>query len=148
MAELREHALVLYRASATADATLKSLSAREARMTVVVLAREEAPRNGCCDTRAVLWNRICRDLAREDLSRAVDAIGGRKRVEFQVLGAPASDPTGAIAREAVRCGADEIILADPRGSGLGRMERRRLRRLSLDNLKSAGSPQATTPGGV
>jgi len=130
MAEPRAHALVLYRASATADAALRSLSEREARMTVVVLAREEMQRKGCCDTRSVLWNRICRDLAREDLSRAADAVGGRRRVAFQILGAPASDPAGAIAREAIRCGADEIILADPRGCGLGRIERRRLRRRS------------------
>jgi hypothetical protein len=130
MGDLREHALVLYRASATADAALESLSERDARMTVVVLAREETPRTGCCDTRSVLWNGICRDLAREDLSRAADAVGDRGRVEFQVLGAPASDPAGAIASEAVRCGADEIILADPRRSGLGRIERRRLRRRS------------------
>lgn len=130
MAEPREHALVLYRASATADAALKSLSEREACMTVVVLAREEMPRNGCCDTRSVLWNGICRDLAREDLSRAADAVGDRTRVEFQLLGAPASDPASAIASEAARRGADEIILADPRRSGLGRIERRRLRRRS------------------
>lgn len=130
MAEPREHALVLYRASATADAALEFLSEREARMTVVVLAREETRRHGCCDTRSVLWNRISRDLAREDLSRAADALGDNERVEFRVLGAPASDPAGAIASEAARCGADEIILADPRGSGLGRIERRRLRRRS------------------
>jgi hypothetical protein len=130
MAEPRAHALVLYRASAIADAALEFLSEREARMTVVVLAREETQRNGCCDTRSVLWNRICRDLAREDLSRAADALGDHERVEFRVLGAPASDPAGAIASEAARRGADEIILADPRGSGLGRIERRRLRRRS------------------
>ena len=39
MAEPREHALVLYRTSATADAALEFLSEREARITVVVLAR-------------------------------------------------------------------------------------------------------------
>jgi len=130
MADPREHALVLYRASATADAALQSLSESEARMTVVVLAREETQRKGCCDTRSVLWNRICRDLAREDLSRAAHAVSDRSRVEFQVLGAPASDPASAIASEAARCGADEIILADPRASGLGRIERRRLKRRS------------------
>ena len=130
MADPREHALVLYRASATADAALQSLSESDARMTVVVLAREETQRKGCCDTRSVLWNRICRDLAREDLSRAAHAVSDRSRVEFQVLGAPASDPASAIASEAARCGADEIILADPRASGLGRIERRRLKRRS------------------
>ena len=130
MAEPPEHALVLYRASATADAAVQSLSEREARMTVVVLAREETKRNGSCDTRSVLWNRICRDLAREDLARAAHAVSDRSRVEFRVLGAPGSDPASAIAGEAARCGADEIILADPRASGLGRIERRRLKRCS------------------
>jgi hypothetical protein len=130
MADPREHALVLYRASATADAALQSLSERGARMTVVVLARAETQRKGCCDTRSVLWNRICRELAREDLSRAAHAVSDRSWVEFQVLGAPASDPASALASEAARCGADEIILADPRASGLGRIERRRLKRRS------------------
>lgn len=130
MADPAEHALVLYRAGAGADAALQSLRQRVARLTVVVLAREESQRNGCCDTRSVLWNRICRELAHEDLAHAADALDDHDGVEFRVLVAPASDPVGAIEHEAVRCGAGEIVLADPRASGLGRLERRRLRRES------------------
>ena len=99
-------------------------------MTVLVLARQEAPRNGCCDTRSVLWNEVCRELATEHLSRASRAAGNQARVEFEVLTAPDRKVVDAIAREAVARGADEIVLADPRGSGLGGRERRRLRRRS------------------
>ena len=57
---------------------------------------------------------------------AVQAFDGREGVAFHVLLAPDSEVVEAIAREAVERGADEIVLADPRGSGLGRLERRRL----------------------
>ena len=61
------HTLVLYRPSARADVTLRSLCqrAREGatRVTVVVLARQEAQQKGCCDTRSVLWNDLSRQLA-------------------------------------------------------------------------------------
>jgi hypothetical protein len=99
-------------------------------VTVVVLAREEDARNGCCDTRSVLWNRVCRDLATEDLSRAARAVGGYRGFEFGVLTAPSGKVADSVARQAVARGADEIVLADPRGSGLGRLELRRLRRSS------------------
>ena len=98
------------------------------RVTVVVLARQEFPRSGCCDTRSVLWNEVCRDLANEDLSRASGAVGDQTGVEFDVLAAPARKVVDAIEREALARGADEIVLA--RGSGLGGLERRRLRRRS------------------
>jgi hypothetical protein len=47
-----------------------------------------------------------------------------------VLVAPVRDVVGRLTREALARGADEIVVADPRGSGLGRLERRRLRRVS------------------
>jgi hypothetical protein len=128
------HTLVLYRSSDRADAGLRSACQRArdgaSRVTVVALARQEDPRNGCCDTRSVLWNRVCRELANEDLSRASRAVGNQAGVEFEVLEAPARNVVDAITREALTRGADEIVLADPRGSGLGGFERRRLRRLS------------------
>ena len=99
-------------------------------MTVVVLAREEKARNGCCDTRSVLWNRLCRDLATEDLSRAARAVATKAGVEFGILTAPNGKVADSIAREAVARDVDEIVLADPRSSGLGRLELRRLRRTS------------------
>jgi hypothetical protein len=130
VAEQTEHALVLYRAGRRADAVLRSVRERKALMTVVVLAREENPGNRCCDTRSVLWNRICRELAHEDLSRAASAFDDHAGVAFDVLVTRASDVLGAIEREAFRRGASEIVLADPRASGLGGLERRRLRRRS------------------
>jgi hypothetical protein len=60
-------------------------------------------------------------------------------VEFEVLAAPDRKVVDAIAREALTRGADEIVLADPRGSGLGRLERRRLRRRSTIPV-SASAP--------
>lgn len=125
-----QHVLVLYRSSDRADAKLRSISERGSRVTVVALARQESPRSGCCDTRSVLWNGVCRDLAHEDLARAWRVIGDRAAVDFHVLVTPAHDAVGALVTEALARGADEIVLADPRGSGLGRLERRRLRRRS------------------
>ena len=122
-----EHALVLYRSSERADTRLRAVCERTSRMTVVVLARHEAEQGGCCDTRSTLWNRLCRDLASEDLSKAQLAVADPKGVEFHVLVAPDADAPAALAREAVERRADEIIIA---GSGLGRLELRRLRRSS------------------
>jgi hypothetical protein len=51
-------------------------------------------------------------------------------VEFDVLVAPVRGAADAVAHEAVARGADEIVYADPRASGLGLLERRRLRRRS------------------
>ena len=126
------HTLVLYRSSDRADSALQAVCqhAREraSRVTVVVLARQEDPRSGCCDTRSVLWNQVCRDLANEDLARASRAVENQAGVHFVVLEAPDRKVVDAIAQEAFTRGADEIVLADPRASGLGRLEQRRLRR--------------------
>ena len=75
-------------------------------------------------------NKVCRDLANEDLSRASRAVGNQAGVEFEVLAAPDRKVVDAIAREAAARGADEIVLADSRRSGLGGLELRRLRRRS------------------
>ena len=113
------HTLVLYRSGDRADSVLRAVCqrAREgaSRVTVVALARQEDPRNGCCDTHR---------------SRASRAVGDRAGVEFDVLAVPDRSVADAIGREALARGADEIVLADPRGSGLGGLERRRLRRRS------------------
>jgi len=131
----RSHTLVLYRASKRADAGLRSVCRRArdqaSRVTIVVLARQEPTENGCCDIRSVLWNDVCRDLANEDLSKASRAVGNQAGVEFEVLAALDRKVVDAVAHAAVARGADEIVLADPRGSGLGRLERRRLRRRSV-----------------
>jgi hypothetical protein len=128
------HTLVLYRASKRANVVLRDLclAARErgSRVTVLALARQERSSSGCCDTRSVLWNRICRDLAREELTRAAQALEGQAEVDFDVLVAPGRGLVAALTAEASTRGADEIVLADPRASGLGRRERRLLRRRS------------------
>jgi hypothetical protein len=51
-------------------------------------------------------------------------------VDFDMLVAPSRGAVDTLAGEALARGADEIVLADPRSSGLGRIERRRLRRRS------------------
>lgn len=99
-------------------------------MTVVALAPVEDASRGCCDTRSVLWNRVCNDMAREALSRAAQAVDHDPAVQLRLLVAPAGRADEALAGEAIAQGADEIVLADPRGSGLGRRELRRLRRAS------------------
>jgi hypothetical protein len=128
------HSLVLYRPSARADDTLRRLclAAREQgrRVTVLALAPEERPPRGCCDTRSVLWNRICRQLAGEHLTRAAQLLDRHPGVDFGVLGARVGRADEGLAGEALARGADEIVLADPRESGLGRLELRRLRRRS------------------
>jgi nucleotide-binding universal stress UspA family protein len=129
-----QHTLVLYRSSRRADEALRDLcraaDERGTRVTVLALALEERPSRGCCDTRSVLWNSVCRELAREDLARAAKALDDEAAVEFDVLVAPGRRVVSALAAEAVERGADEIVLADPPRSGLGRLERRRLRRRS------------------
>ena len=125
-----EHVLVLYRSSDRADAALRSLCERASRVTVLVLARQEPEQSGCCDTRSVLWNGICRDLAREQVARAMAATDQRPTVEYDLLVAPQRDAVRALAGEALARDADEIVLADRRGSGLGPLERRLLRRIS------------------
>ncbi len=128
------HTLVVYRPSARADETLEDLctTAREdgGRVTVLALAAEERAANGCCDTRSVLWNGVCRDFARDHLVRAARVMGPHADVDFGVLPARVGHAVETLAREATARGADEIVLADPRACGLTRFERRRLRRSS------------------
>jgi hypothetical protein len=122
------HTLVVYGASERADATVGRLARTAAergdRVTVVALTAQEPVARQCCDTRSVLWNEICTDLARADLERAARAAGGP--VDCEVLYFPGRRAADAVAGEALARGADEIVLA----GGLGRLARRRLRRLS------------------
>jgi hypothetical protein len=130
----RAHALVLYRPSERADAALRGIcdASREAgsRVTVLALVAEERPSSRCCDTRSVLWNEVCRDMARDDLARAALALDPHEDVAFDLLVARGRGAVEALAAEALARGADEIVLVDPPSSGLGPLERRRLRRRS------------------
>ena len=128
------HPLVLYRPSARADDALRRLCqaarGRGGRVTVLALAVEERPSSRCCDTRSLLWNRICGDMAREDLARAARVVDRHPDVDFGVIVARGGRAAEALADEALARGADQIILADARKSRLGALERRRLRRTS------------------
>jgi hypothetical protein len=128
------HTIVVYRPSSRADDALRRLclAAREhgGRITVLCLAAEEPVSSGCCDTRSVLWNQVCRDFAREYLARATQVVGAHADVEFGVLGTRPGRAVEGLEREASARGADEIVLADPRSCGLGWFERRRLRRVA------------------
>ena len=128
------HTLVVYRAGERADATLAELAraarATEGRLTVVALAPQEEIRRGCCDTRSVMWNAVRRELALEDLARARLTLGGVRNVDLEVVEHAGRRSVNAVVGEAERRGASEIVVADPARCGLGRRERRRLRRSS------------------
>jgi hypothetical protein len=127
----QRHTVVIYRASERADAMLAELAQRAAdgadRLTVLVLAVEEPTSKGCCDTRSVLWNEVQRRFAQDELARARIAANGCARVEFAVVTHNGRRAASVVADEARRRGADEIVLADSRSSGLTRRQRRRLR---------------------
>ena len=100
---------------------------RGGRLSVVKLVAQEAEQRGCCDTRSVLWNEISRDLGREALARAALAVDGHPDVELAILCCSGRSEVDAVVREAETRNADELLLA---GAPLGRLARRRLRRIS------------------
>jgi hypothetical protein len=125
------HTIVIYRASERADAALRDLARavgeRGGALTVLALAVEEPVGRGCCDTRSVLWNRIERELAGENLARARMAVEDAPEVELGILVHSGRRIAEVVKREALRLGADEVVIADPRSCGLSRREQRRLR---------------------
>jgi hypothetical protein len=124
------HTLVVYGASARADAALRRLAVAGRRVTAVRLVAQESDARGCCDTRSVLWNEICRNLAHEDLRRARLAVEGHQGVHLDLVLFSGRRPDEVVVREALARDADEVVLADPRSTPLGRLARRRLRRAS------------------
>jgi hypothetical protein len=129
----------VYGPSARADAALRQLAERGGRVTAVRLVAQESEVQGCCDTRSVLWNEICRDLAREDLARARLAVEGHEGVRLDVVLFSGRRPDRVVVREALARDADEVILADPRATPLGRLARRRLRRTSPVPVSCGGT---------
>jgi hypothetical protein len=125
------HTLVVYGPSASGDAALRELAdsalRRGGRLSVVKLVAQEPEQRGCCDTRSVLWNEISRDLGREALARAALAVEGHADVELAMLCCSGRHAADAVMREAATRNADELLLA---GAPLGRLARRRLRRIS------------------
>jgi hypothetical protein len=144
------HTLVVYRAGERADAALRGLAelARErgGRLTVVALAVEEPASRGCCDTRSVLWNRIARELAGEQLAQARAALAeNAAEAELAVLAHSGRRVADTLVTEARRREVDEIVLADPGSCGLSRRERRRLDALGEDGLER-DADQLQAPG--
>jgi hypothetical protein len=133
----QRHTLVVYRASERADAAIRRLAAESGvRLTVVAPAVEEPVSRGCCDTRSVLWNRIARELAQEQLAHARAALGDDAAgVELAVLAHSGRRVAETLAAEARRREADGIVLADPASCGLSRRERRRLDALGEHGLE-------------
>jgi hypothetical protein len=132
------HTVVIYGASESADSVLgrltRAASERGGQLTVLALAVEEPEGRGCCDTRSVLWNGITREFAENDLARARRAVEdvlegehGTFEVRFEVLTHGGRRLAKAVEREALRRGASELVVADPRACGLSRREQRRLR---------------------
>jgi hypothetical protein len=120
--------LVVYAASERGDAALREAVRAGGDVTVVALAPVEGSDRQCCDTRSVYWNGVQRELAMSELARARLAVEDADGVTLEVLGYDVLHPVDAIVRRAAAAGADRIVLADPRRSGLRRRAIRRLRR--------------------
>jgi nucleotide-binding universal stress UspA family protein len=126
------HTLVVYGPSARADDVLRELA--DSRVTVLSLVPQESEDAGCCDTRSVLWNEISRDLGREALARARLALDDRDAVRLEVVHFSGRHAADAIVREVLDRDADAVVLAN---APLGRLARRRLRRLSPVPVRDA-----------
>jgi hypothetical protein len=128
------HTLAVYGPTRRGDATLREVArvARErgARLTIVSLIHQESGMARCRGLQSGLWNQICRELGQDDLLRAFMAIDGDERVDLDVVIHTGRHAADAVVDDACTRGADEIILVDPHASGLGLLERRRLRRRS------------------
>lgn len=128
------HTLVVYGAGPRGDALLRETarvaSRRGERLTVIALAYQEPVRVRCCNFQSGYWNRLQRELAQTDLTRARLAVEDDESVELLVLGYEGARAAEAIAGQAEELGAERIVLADPRAAGLGRRALRRLRRRS------------------
>jgi hypothetical protein len=128
------HRLVVYRPSPRADAALRAIAeaalADGGRVSVLSLVVQEPEKNGCCDTRSVMWNDVLRGIAREDLARARLAVEDHPAVELDAVAFSGRRAADVVIREAVARDADAIMLADARSGRIGALERRRLRRRS------------------
>ena len=111
------HVLVAYEPSRSGDDAVRraaELAAEAgARLTVVTVAVSEPTDRKCCDTRSVYWNGVLRELAGDELSRAVVAVGSDAGAEFRVISG--RSVSSAIAQEAERCKADVVIVGRDRG---------------------------------
>jgi nucleotide-binding universal stress UspA family protein len=128
------HTLAVYGASSRAEAALREIAslvqAHGARLTVVSVVHQESGTIRCCGTGSAVWNKICRELDQADLEHAFEAVDRDQRVVLDLVLSKGRHAADALIEAARARGADEIVLADPRASRLGVLERRRLRRRS------------------
>jgi hypothetical protein len=119
--------LLVYAPSTRADASLREAVRVGGPLAVVALAPQERQRRACCGIQSAYWNGVQRELAQSELARARLVVEDAGDVTLTVLGFDAVHPERAIARHATELGAERVVLADPRASGLGRRAVRRLR---------------------
>jgi hypothetical protein len=122
--------LLVYAPSARGDAALRDELRSGEPVTVVSLAAEERPLRACCGIQSAFWNQVQREMAESELARArlaVEDCTSPDGVTLRVLAYEAGRPVRAIARHAAALGAERVVLADARASGLGRRLVRRLR---------------------
>jgi hypothetical protein len=124
-------ALIVYAATAHGDAALRDALRAGGALRVVTLAPVERSSPRCCDIRSTYWNGVQRERAWSELSRARLVVEGADDVTLEVLEVDVLRPAEEILRRAGAAGADRIVLADPRASGLGRRALRRLRRTPI-----------------
>jgi hypothetical protein len=141
------HTLVVYAASARADAVLRGLAEAAfedgGRLTVLSLVAQEPDSRGCCDTRSVFWNDVLRGLASQDLTRARLVVEDHAHVALEMLAFSGRRAADAVIGEALERNVDAIVLADVRAIPIGALERRRLRRRSpVPVAEGAAEPTA------
>jgi hypothetical protein len=119
--------LLVYAPSARGDASLRAAVRGGGPLAVVALAPQERHRRACCGIQSVYWNGVQREMAQSELARARLVVEDAEDVTLTVLDFDAVHPERAIARHATELGAERVVLADPRASGLRRRAVRRLR---------------------
>jgi hypothetical protein len=119
--------LVVYAPSARGDASLREAVRLGGPLAVVALAAEERRRRACCGIQSTYWNGVQREIAQSELARARLVVEDAEDVTLTVLNFDVVHPERAIARRATELGAERVVLADPRASGLRKRAVRRLR---------------------
>jgi nucleotide-binding universal stress UspA family protein len=111
-----------------------------ATLTLVAVAVIEDERRGCCDLRAVLWNRMQRELAAEQLRAAEQQLGAGVHPRLAV--AEGSTVEDSLVDESLAADYDLLIVADERKPLLP--WRTRL----ADRLRGRVACDVRTPGGL
>jgi hypothetical protein len=119
--------LVVYAPSARADASLREAVRVGGPLAVVALAPQERQRRVCCGIQSAYWNGVQHEMAHSELARARLVVEDAEDVSLTVLGFDVVHPERSITRHATELGADRVVLADPRASGLRRRAVQRLR---------------------